>query len=286
MFGYVTIYKGEMKVKDYEMYKSVYCGLCKQLGKDYSFLTRFLLNYDCTFFAVFSMAVSDACPNVKKGRCRFNPMKSCNYCADNKSTQSKASALLVLMSYFKLLDNIRDGGIFKKSLLTLVRPFFASWKRKAAKRFPEYFDACLKMYNSQIDAEEKGAGIDESAEPTAQLLKFVFASESYDDKIKPAFEQFGYHLGKWIYLMDAACDIDEDIKNKSFNPIYNKTGKSKAESAQFSLELLSHSIYLLTNAYRLIDKNKFEAILDNIVLLGLTKKQNELLSSGKEQINE
>lgn len=286
MFGYVTICKGEMKIKDYEMYKSVYCGLCKQLGKDYSFLTRFLLNYDCTFFSVFSMAVKDTCPNIKKGRCRFNPMKSCNYCSDTESTQSKAAALLVLMSYFKLVDNIRDSGFFKKILFTFIRPFFASWKCKAKKRFPGYYDACLKMYEAQIKAEEKGAGVDESAEPTAELLRLVFSSEAPAEKVKPAFEQFGYHLGKWIYLMDAACDIDEDMKNKSFNPIYNKTGKSKVESAELSLELLSHSVYLLTNAYRLIDKNKFEAILDNIVLIGLTKKQKELLESGKEKINE
>lgn len=286
MFGYVTIHKSEMKIKDYEMYKAIYCGLCKQLGKDYSFLTRFLLNYDCTFFSVFAMAVENTCLHVQKGRCRFNPMKSCNYCTDTNRIQSKSAALLVLMSYFKLLDNIRDGSAVKKVLFTFLRPFLASWKRKAKKRYPEYFDACRKMYHDQIEAEAKIAGIDESAEPTAALLKFVFSQEAPDDRIRPAFEQFGYHLGKWVYLMDAACDIDDDVRHKSFNPIYNKTGKSKAESAEFSLELLSHSIYLLTSAYRLIDKYRFVDILDNIVLLGLTKKQKELLESGKEKVNE
>ena len=82
--------------------------------------------------------------------------------------------------------------------------------------------------------------------------------------------------------MDAACDIDDDIKHKSFNPIYNKTGKGKVESAPYADELLSHSVYLLVTAYRLIDKKRFETILDNIVLIGLTKKQKEALLSGKE----
>lgn len=282
MFGYVTVYKGELKVKDYEMYKAVYCGLCKQLGKDYSFLTRFLLNYDFTFFSLFSMGVRTECVAVKKGRCKFNPMKSCNYCSDKNLTQSKSAALLVLMSYFKLLDNIKDSSFFKKILYTMVRPFFSSWKKKAKKRFPHYYKICENMYKSQLLAECEGAGIDRSAEPTAVLLKEVFALECADEKLLPAYEQFGYHLGKWIYLMDAACDIDDDIKHKSFNPIYNKTGKSKKESAEFSLELLSHSVYLLTSAYRLIDKSRFEDILDNIVLLGLPKKQKELLSYGKE----
>ncbi len=282
MFGYVCINKGEMKFKDYESYKAVYCSLCKQLGKDYSVLTRFLLNYDCTFFALFVMTNEDRCPGFKKGRCKFNPLKSCNYCTSGNEALSKAGALLVSMSYYKLIDNIRDGGFFEKIGCTLIRPFFSSWNRKARKHYPFYVEACEKMYKEQIDAEIKGASIDEAAEPTANLLKCVFSQEAYSDKIRPAYEQFGYHLGKWIYLMDAACDIDSDIKHKSFNPIYNKLRKSKKESAEFSDEILSQSLYLLTSAYRLIDKKRFEDILDNIVLLGLAKKQKDSLFSERK----
>ena len=46
---------------------------------------------------------------------------------------------------------------------------------------------------------------------------------------------------------------------------------------QYANELLSQSVYLLTSAYNLIDKYKFKDILDNIVLLGLPKKQDEVL---------
>ncbi len=276
MFGYVTIDKGELKVKEFENYRAVYCSLCKQLGKDYSVFARFLLNYDCTFFALFIMANQNECPSFKKGRCRFNPCKTCNYCNGDNTALSRAAALLVLMSYYKLMDNIRDGSFFRKTGFTLLRPFFASWKNKAKKKYPEYFTECQKMYMDQLKAEESNAGIDESAEPTAKLLEFIFSDIAYNDKIRPAFSQFGYHLGKWVYLMDAAFDIDDDIKHKSFNPIYNKLGVSKAESAEYADALLSHSVYLLTSAYRLIDKKRFADILDNIVLLGLTKRQKEL----------
>ena len=193
---------------------------------------------------------------------------------------------VVLMSYYKLVDNIHDSSFFKKIGFTLIRPLFSHWKKKALKKYPEYAAACEKMYLAQLEAEKSGAGVDEAAEPTAELLKFVFAQEAYSEKIKPAYEQFGYHLGKWIYLMDAACDIDDDIKHNSFNPIYNKTGKSKTASAEYSQSVLNHSVYLLVSAYRLIDKKRFEAILDNIVLIGLTKKQKEALLSGKESEDE
>ena len=285
MFGFVVIDKGELKVKEFETYKAVYCSLCKQLGKDYSFLTRFILNYDCTFLAMFILANDETYLTFKKGRCVFNPCKACSYCQGQSDALSKSAALLVLMSYYKVIDNISDSSFFKKIGFTLIRPFFARWKKKAEKKYPEYAKACEKMYTDQRKAEMSDAGIDESAEPTAKLLEFVFSQQAYNEKIAPAYAQFGYHLGKWIYLMDAAFDIDDDIKHNSFNPIYNKLGKSKAESAEFADALLSHSVYLMTSAYRLIDKKRFETILDNIVLIGLTKKQKELLS-GKESDNE
>lgn len=281
MFGYVCINKGEMKIKDYETYKAVYCSLCKQLGNDYSVFTRFLLSYDLTFLALFFMANDDSCPGFKKGRCKFNPLKVCKYCTCGNDALSESAALLVLMSYYKLIDNINDGSFFEKIGCVILKPMFTSWMKKARKKYPELADACEKMCKDQVLAEENNACIDEAAEPTAKLLEFVFSRHSYSDKIRPAYEQFGYHLGKWIYLMDAACDVDSDIKHKSFNPFYNKLQKSQKDCASYANEVLCHSMFLMTSAYRLIDKKRFQDILDNIVLLGLPKKQNDSLF-GKE----
>ena len=37
MFGYMKIYKEELKVKDYRKYQAYYCGLCKRLKEKYGF---------------------------------------------------------------------------------------------------------------------------------------------------------------------------------------------------------------------------------------------------------
>ena len=75
MFGYLQIEKEELLVKEFETYKAVYCGLCKQMGKDYSFLTRLTLSYDCTFYAMLLMSLHSSCGGFKKGRCSCNPLK-------------------------------------------------------------------------------------------------------------------------------------------------------------------------------------------------------------------
>ena len=65
MFGYVTVYKPELKVKEYEAYKGVYCTLCKRLGKDYGFLSRLTLSYDFTFLAHCMLFASSCNSNNK-----------------------------------------------------------------------------------------------------------------------------------------------------------------------------------------------------------------------------
>ena len=52
MLGYVTIAKGELKIKEYDTYKAIYCSLCKQLGKDYGIFAKFILSYDFVFLAI------------------------------------------------------------------------------------------------------------------------------------------------------------------------------------------------------------------------------------------
>ena len=52
MFGYVTIDKPELKIKDYTRYKAYYCGLCRVLLESYGFTGQMTLSYDMTFAVI------------------------------------------------------------------------------------------------------------------------------------------------------------------------------------------------------------------------------------------
>lgn len=66
MFGYIRPFQPELRMKEYEAYKSVYCGLCKELGRRYGIFARFTLSYDFTFLAILSMAVQTNMPDLRK----------------------------------------------------------------------------------------------------------------------------------------------------------------------------------------------------------------------------
>lgn len=278
MFGYVYIDKPELKIKDYEAYRGVYCSLCKTLGKTYGIFARFVLNYDCTFLSLFVMSRTDGCCGFKSGRCPFNPMKKCNYTVNAHEALDKGAALTVISSYYKLLDSISDGGFFKKAACTLIRPFFASWHNKAKKNFPLYEKAVRDMYFAQLEAEKSPETcIDMAAEPTAKMLETIMKLEAENEREEKVLAQMGYHLGKWIYLMDAAADIKEDMKSGNFNPFLLKFKDADNIPMEEADSLISQSCYLLTKAYELIDKKRFTAILDNIIYNGLTVKQRNII---------
>ena len=66
MFGYVKPRACELLVKEYELYKSAYCGLCIEGGREVSRLTRFLLNDDFVFLCLLRMAVTGVKPETAK----------------------------------------------------------------------------------------------------------------------------------------------------------------------------------------------------------------------------
>ena len=46
MFGYVMPYVPTLQVQEYELYRAVYCGLCREMGRITGQASRLTLSYD------------------------------------------------------------------------------------------------------------------------------------------------------------------------------------------------------------------------------------------------
>lgn len=276
MFGYLQIDKAELKVREYEAYKSVYCGLCRQLGNDYSVFARFALSYDCTFYAITLMSLKKSCTGFRDGRCRFNPLKKCKYALCEDDCYSKAAALTVISVYYKLCDDINDSGFFRALAVRMIKPFFSHCRKKAAKRYPELDTIVREMLDSQIELEKKDKPtIDEAAHPTACMLAEIMKAEGRNESEASVLYECGYHLGRWVYLMDAADDYEKDKKRGSFNPFLTiETDDLRG----YMNALLSQSLARAYDAYNLLDIRDFKGILDNMMLFGFPLKQNSVLT--------
>lgn len=266
MFGYIRASKGELKIKEYELYKGVYCSLCKVLGKNYGLVSQFTLNYDFTFLTLLNMSLQDGCDKFEQKHCTFNPLKKCNFCTNTNAFQMPAAAAMI-MAYYKLLDNIQDEKGVKKFAFWLLKPFLKKANKKAMKNYPHIENIVCDYITAQSELEKQNCTeIDKIADPTAKALSQILMLCSEENSQKRVLERLGYCLGRYIYLLDAYCDLDDDIKKGSFNVLI---AKPRDEVREY----ISSQIYFCINeaakAFELLDIKKYKTILGNIIYLGL-----------------
>ena len=287
MFGYVRPYQSELLVKEYDQYKAIYCQLCRILGKEYGWLARFSLSYDCTFYAMLALSVSKAEMTECRRCCGANPLKKCRYLEAEGGAYEKAAALSVLLTYHKLLDDKEDESFFKSLGCRLLLPLVSRKAKRAAKKYPFLAELAETATREQAEAEQRKAGIDECAEPTAKLLSALFGELAGENAgQKAALTQFGYFLGRWVYLMDASDDLTEDAKAGKFNPFLLRlglsdrrelTGEEQKHAEEFCNNALNFTLSMLLPPLNLIDMEHFGPIIENVAEKGLPEIQREIL---------
>lgn len=270
LFGYIRIAKPELKVKEYEMYKAVYCSLCRSLGKYYGFLSRFTLSYDFTFLALLNMSLQDGCDIIERKRCVCNPLKKCNYCKNGESLQMPSAAAMIML-YYKLCDNIADEKGIKKLGFLLLKPLYSGAHKKAARLYPQIEKLIADFISEQSKLEKEGCTeLDRAADPTAKALSELLKLCSSDQTQQRVLGRMGYCLGRYIYLIDAACDLDEDVEKGSYNVLKNGL---KGEAKEYAKKRIVPQLYFCANeagkAFELLDIKKYKTILGNIIYLGL-----------------
>lgn len=283
MFGYVRACKPEMRMKEFEMYKAVYCSLCKELGKAYGPFARLTLSYDFAFLGILNMSLKkDGCALSKK-MCTCNPLKKCQY-LDNRNDLEMPAAAAMIMLYYKLLDNIEDEKGLKRLGYKFLKGLYRKAHKKAAGQYPqieEIFAEYIKAQN--IHEAENCQSPDRAADPTAKALGAVFELCSEDELEKRVLSRMGYCMGRYIYLLDAAVDLPDDIKKGNYNPL-----KSTAEDKEYIKNIIVPQLYIsaaeTAKAFELLDCKKFKNILDNIIYLGLEDTfKKELNLQGESQ---
>ena len=275
MFGYVKPVAAELLVKEYEFYKSVYCGVCRSMKKHTGALSNVLHSYDSVFLALVRMIyVDDSSIGVRKARCIAHPVKRKNMLKTNEATDYTARAFAIL-TYYKICDDMSDEKVAKRIATSVLKPIFASAKRRAAL---ENVACAAKEKLSLINKLEKErvASVDEPAKLFGELLGTVF-SEGIDGRDKTILYTLGFHLGKFIYAADAAEDYDKDRKSGSYNPYVEMYGGAELtddnrKNIKCALLLECRGIEQAVNLLPFGNRATIENIINNIIYLGLPKR--------------
>lgn len=288
MFGYVTIYKDDLKISEYNVFRAYYCGLCREIGR-YSQAARLGLSYDMTFLSILLSSLSEQPIKTEMQRCIAHPTsrravavsdKACEYCAH----------MSILLTYLKFADDWRDD----KSITALcgMGVYFPA-VRKIRKLYPEQYEKITDGLNSLGRLEKENcASVDETADCFAKILSALFSPPFEEDEaINRTLSWLGYNIGRWIYLLDAYHDIDRDIKKKSYNPFLASFSGGTAEELKEKLKeelnvTMTYTLSAACSAYELLPIQKNDALLRNILYLGLKSRQDAILEGKAGTPNE
>lgn len=269
MFGYVRPSLGRLSQEDTARFSAMYCGLCRALGRRCGKAASLILNYDFTFLAVL-LAEGEA-EDPLHGRCVVHPLQGRDYFPGNDALDLAADCSVIL-AWWQLKDAIADsGGLAAKyrSAALLLKPAY----ERARRSRPEFDRSTRRQLEelSRLEAE-RCPSMDQAADTFALLLQSA-AGEVEDSVKRRVLEQMLYHLGRWIYLVDAADDLAEDFSTGSYNPLiyrYGLTEGKLTKEARESLVLsLDHSIRLIGAACELWDFGVWTPVIQATVYEGL-----------------
>lgn len=271
MFGYVRPLQDEMKVRDWKRWRADYCGLCRCLGKRCGFFSRFLLSYDMTFLYVL-LTMEQGKGTTAKCWCPGSLVGK-KTCTASDPAMEYTADMTVLLSYWKLRDEQQDGGQFRSMAAGLGAWFYGRAYRKAAERHPEE-DRLIREQLGRLAALERehSGSLDQTADAFASILRGC-AAWWEDPKHRRSAEQLLYHVGRYVYLVDALDDLQRDCEKDCYNPLRYRFGTVEGALSEASLlELrqgMEASLDLAASAFELLKRGSHGAVAENILYFGL-----------------
>lgn len=280
MFGYIMPEKPELKIKEFDIYRAYYCGVCKSIGKKHGHLKRMTLTYDAAFLALLLCSILNIETKLVKERCMVHPVKK-HFITYNEIIDY-ASDINIILAYNNIIDKWKDDKS-KAALLGIAA------LRKVYKKLkilhPEKC-AIINQRLEELSALEKNRcdSIDAAAEPFAKLMEEVLDYDKLDDKTRQVLRWMGYNLGKWIYLIDAFDDLEEDVKSSNYNPLLTHFKYSGGNIVDFKNEIKEQVEFTLlyclgeaSKAFELLSAKENRGILENILYMGMLSKTDKIL---------
>ncbi len=283
-------YIPHLRVFEDEIYKGVYCGLCRQIKKQFGGLSRFSLSYDMVFLSLFLICYYEEKMSFEKKICAFHPLKR-RFFLKRCGALEKAADIGVILSYFKIKDNVLDETKFKKFFSVLLLKIFKRPYKKAKSSQKDIDLFVEDLIKRQIETEKEMAkSYDFYSHPTAKCLGLIFKQMAKQQTQEDFLYRIGYMLGKYIYLMDALDDLVKDVRKKNFNPIlasnvdFSKDRYEKEKAFVSLKEVLNFSIAQLAESFENL-KVKNGDMLRNIIYLGLKKEKDKIFKKTVKSLN-
>lgn len=271
MFGYVTVCEPELKMKDFRKYKSYYCGLCQTLKERHGHLGQLTLTYDMTFAIILLTSLYEADTKNVTHRCKVHPVKKQNMLQNEFAEY--AADMNILLAFYHLKDDWQD----EKKTGALVG--MQALHKKAEKMIQQY-PRQSKVIRRELKAlgkleAENSQHLDETAGCFGRLMAelFVYKQDMWEETLR----KLGFYLGKFIYIMDAYDDLEEDLKENHYNPLKEMYAKYSHQEYEKRCGEILHMMMAETSRYfEMLPCLEDADILRNILYAGVWTQYHKI----------
>lgn len=274
MFGYVRAVEGSFSEEVKTRYQAAYCGLCHALGRRCGLLARFTLNYD---FTLLAMLFAPAEPAWCERRCFVHPIRK-RHCCEACAGFDLAADESIILFWQKLQDDRSDKGFFAGLPARLAALALRGAYDRAARSCPD-FDGRVREHLSRLRGleQENCPSMDRTADAFACILRAA-VPQGLEEQRARVLGELLYHLGRWIYLVDAWDDLAEDRETGNYNPLLARFDGAPEGESDYIRATLTHSARLCQAAFQLENFGSWTPVLENILYLGLPGVQEEVLT--------
>ena len=260
MFGYVMANVPELPKGRQKRYLSVYCGICRRIREQAANSARLGLSYDMAFLALLLMSLYEPEETAGTKACALHAIRPRAW-VDTPFIRYAAD-MNVALGYYNAKDDYNDEKHLSAKWMAGV---FGKTLGQIQSRYPRQCNAietCLENL-AALEAEncpDPDAPAGCFGDLMAELL--VYEEDRWSENLR----LLGRHLGRYIYLADAAVDYRRDLRKKQYNPfIAMGTGLDWARWEQYLLQELGRC----TDAYERLPLVQDKDILDNILYSGI-----------------
>ena len=268
MFGYIVANEPELKIGEYRLYRSYYCGLCRDLKDRYGSVSQLTLSYDTTFLSFLLTCLYEPEEKAGQTRCIAHPFEE-HPTRRNEFTQYCAD-ITVLLSYWSCLDNWADERSLKsRAMAGLLEGRF----RLASERRQDEAEAIEKQLKVLHDLEKEGCqDLDLVSGAFGELMAELFAER--EDEWSPTLRKMGFYLGKYIYLLDAYDDLDKDRERGAYNVLLSRCHETDFDDR--CMRILTMMMAECCSAFETLPIVENLGILRNILYAGVWTRFDEI----------
>lgn len=270
MFGYINADLKQLSEDDKKIYQQFYCGLCHQLGQEAGFKGQLLLNYDLCFLAILLQSLYEPELSQDTHRCIIHPIKVKNFY--NSEAIRYAADMDIILSYHSLMDNYKDDN---SKISKLAADSLSKDYNRIKDKYPKQ-TAAVEKYIAQLSAAEKAqeTNIDKVSSYTGEMLGTLMNWK--DDNWSCTLHCMGFHMGKFIYIIDAYEDLKKDKKKGNYNPLSYMKKESPKEFETFVRINLTSLMAECAKSFERLPIVENADILRNIIYTGVWTKYEYL----------